>query len=100
LHIACDFIQGGRTGHACPSYAWITLMEDRGRREGRVLAALMGRQQQKKLAAVTTGSAETPGGFKRSSQHSGLGGCDDHSKEEIDTAATAIAGAAPRCGAC
>jgi hypothetical protein len=33
----------------------------RGRREGRALAAPVARQQQKKLAAVTTGSAETPG---------------------------------------
>ena len=35
-------------------------MEDRGRMEGRVLAAPMARQQIEKLAAVTTGSAETP----------------------------------------
>src|SRR5215467_5819973 len=32
----------------------------RGRREGRVQAAPMARQQQKKLAAVTTGLAEHP----------------------------------------
>jgi hypothetical protein len=31
-----------------------------GRREGRVQAAPMARQQQKKLAAVTTGLAEHP----------------------------------------
>ena len=77
----------------CPS-------ETRGRRECRVMASPMARLQQRKQAAVTTGSARSTGGFKRSSQHSGFGGCDDHSKEEIDTAATAIAGAAPRCGAC
>jgi hypothetical protein len=47
-----------RGADARPSYAWITLMEDRGRREGWVLAAPMARQQQKKLAAVTTGLAE------------------------------------------
>jgi hypothetical protein len=34
-----------------------------------MLAAPMARLQQKKQAAVTTGSAETTGGFKRSSQH-------------------------------
>jgi len=45
-----------------PSHVSIACPRDqRGRREGRVLAAPMARQQQKKLAAVTTGSAETPG---------------------------------------
>jgi hypothetical protein len=35
-------------------------LEARGRREGRALAAPVARQQQKKLAAVTTGLAEHP----------------------------------------
>jgi hypothetical protein len=34
--------------------------KSRGRREGRVPTAPMARQQQKKLAAVTTGLAEPP----------------------------------------
>src|SRR5215467_11845352 len=38
-----------------------TLEMRRGRREGRVQAAPMARQQIKKLAAVTTGLAEQPG---------------------------------------
>src|SRR5690242_14731485 len=44
-----------------PSFApKLSLLENRGRREGRVQAAPMARQQQKKLAAVTTGLAEHP----------------------------------------
>jgi hypothetical protein len=35
--------------------------KNRGRREGRALAAPVARLQQKKQAAVTTGSAEKPG---------------------------------------
>jgi hypothetical protein len=45
-------------GLICPSYASFLALEFKGRREGRALAAPVARQQQKKLAAVTTGSAE------------------------------------------
>src|SRR6185312_4484178 len=44
-----------------PSLASVSLpLISRGRREGRVRAAPMARQQTKKLAAVTTGLAEHP----------------------------------------
>jgi hypothetical protein len=42
------------------------------------------------------------GGFKRSSQHSHIGGCDEYWRTEIGTiwtSANAIAGAAASCGA-
>jgi len=44
-------------------------VEKRGHRECRVMASPMARLQQKKQAAVTTGSAVSTGGFNRSSQH-------------------------------
>ena len=40
------------------------------------------------------------GGFKRSSQHPGVGGCDEHSKAAVGsvwTSAIAVTGSAP-CG--
>jgi hypothetical protein len=48
-------------GMKCPSDASHAALEVRGRRECRMLAAPMARLQQKKQAAVTTGSAGTTG---------------------------------------
>ena len=69
LHIACDFIQGGRTGHACPVSRRRCTPElrmnhphGRQRAQGRPGAGRThGPPAAKKLAAVTTGSAGTPG---------------------------------------
>jgi hypothetical protein len=48
--------------HDVPELCWISPSKfERGRRECRVLAAPMARQQIEKLAAVTTGSAKTSG---------------------------------------
>jgi hypothetical protein len=45
----------------CPSFAWSSPSETGGRRECRVRASPMARLQQKKQAAVTTGSAGSSG---------------------------------------
>src|SRR6266702_6429319 len=40
------------------------------------------------------------GGIIRSSQHSRIGGCDEHSKEAINTGAAGLDGTTACCGAC
>src|SRR5579872_7073516 len=45
-------------------------------------------------------AVENVGGFIRSSQHSRSGGCDEHSKEAINTGTAGLDGTTACCGAC
>jgi hypothetical protein len=59
-----------------------------------------GRLCNKKSTGVSNqGYTATAGGFKRLSQHFGYGGCDEHSKEAINTGAAGVAGPTACCGA-
>jgi hypothetical protein len=64
--MGCDMIAAmtlHSRGTKCPSDASVVPLEIGGRRECRVMASPMARLQQKKQAAVTTGSAGSPPAF-------------------------------------
>ena len=75
-------------------------MREHMRAELTIAALTMAIQRQRPGAGVIHHSDRgSQGGLKWSSQHSSYGGCDDHSKEAIDTGATALAGTSACCGA-